>query len=333
MSATSSTFSASDAVELAVVERSGFVESRHIGSAVVLDADGTVLRQAGDPSAPVFPRSALKPFQALASISSGAVLTPEERVLATASHAGSVEQAKIVRGILSKAKLRLSSLRCPADWPDDRDSRDQLIRDGHKAHPIFHNCSGKHAAMLLACVASGWDTRSYLEPGSPLQQHVLEVIQRMTGEHVSISGVDGCGAPVHALSLTGLAAGFSRLRTTRADSPWPLYRDAATLTDAVLAHPALISAPNRPDAVLIEELGALAKIGAEGVLAAALPDGTAVAVKVLDGNLRPAAAVAASLLAATGSIDAPALARVRARLDLTVSGGGRQVGEIRVTCA
>jgi L-asparaginase II len=159
------------------------------------------------------------------------------------------------------------------------------------------------------------------------------VIQRMTGEHVSRSGVDGCGLPTHAISLTGLAAGFSRVRTTRADSPWPLYRDAAALTQAVLQHPWLISGRGRPDAVLVEELGALAKVGAEGVLAVGLEDGTAVAVKVLDGSIRPAAAVAASLLAAVGAIDSPALARVRARLDLAVLGGGTPVGELRVTCA
>jgi L-asparaginase II len=200
------TFGPEAAGELAVVERSGFVESAHIGSAVVLGPDGVVLRSVGNPAAPVFPRSALKPFQALASVASGAELSPAETVLATASHDGTAEHAKTVRGILKKGGLRLSSLRCPPDWPTDRDARDQLVRDGHGPHPIFHNCSGKHAAMLLACVASGWDPRTYLDPAHPLQERVREVIQRMTGEHVSRSGVDGCGLPTHAISLTGLAA-------------------------------------------------------------------------------------------------------------------------------
>ncbi|MCU1571626.1 MAG: ansA [Naasia sp.] len=326
------TFAAADAVELAVVERSGFVESRHVGSAVVLAPDGAVRRELGDVRAPLFPRSSLKPFQALASMASGGDLSAEELVLSTASHHGTIEQAKIVRGILKKAGLPISALGCPADWPSDRHSRDELIRTGHGPLPIFHNCSGKHAAMLLACVRSGWDTRSYLDPAHPLQERVREVIQRMTGEHVSITGVDGCGAPVHAISLTGLAAGFSRIRTTRADSPWPLYRDAAALTQAVLEHPALISGEGGQDAVLIEELGGLAKVGAEGVFAVATPEGHAVAVKTLDGSLRAVAAVAADLLASVGAIDGPALARVRARLDLVVQGGGRPVGQIRVTC-
>jgi L-asparaginase II len=322
-----------DSAELAVVERSGFVESRHAGSAVVLGPDGSVLRSIGDPAAPVFPRSALKPFQALASMASGAELDPEELVLASASHTGTEEQAKIVRRVLKKGRLGISALQCPADWPEDGASRDQLVAGGHGPLSIFHNCSGKHAAMLLASVVSGWDPRSYLDPEHPLQERVREVTSRMTGEQILRTGVDGCGAPVHAITLTGLAAGYSRVRTTRSDSPFPLYRNAAALTDAVLARPDLISGVGHPDAILIEELGALAKRGAEGILAVALEDGTAVAVKVLDGSLRPAAAVAVSLLAAVGAIDSPALARVRARLDTAVLGGGTPVGELRVTCA
>jgi L-asparaginase II len=181
-------------------------------------------------------------------------------------------------------------------------------------------------------VRSGWDPASYLDPAHPLQERVREVIQRMTGGPILATGVDGCGLPVHAITLTGLATGFARLRTARPDSPWAIYRDAGTLTSAVLAHPALISGEGKPDAVLIEELGALAKIGAEGVLAVALEDGTAVAVKVLDGSLRPAAAVAAALLFSVGAIDAGALARIQSRLDLAVTGGGAPVGTIRVTC-
>ncbi|WP_307807338.1 asparaginase [Naasia sp. SYSU D00948] len=332
-SAPTGTFALESAQELAVVERSGFAESRHAGSAVVLGPEGTVLRSVGDPEAAIFPRSALKPFQALASMASGADLAPEELVLATASHDGTAEQARIVRDVLKKGRLRLSALRCPADWPKDQESRDSMVRDGHGPHPIFHNCSGKHAAMLLACVRSGWDPAAYLDPAHPLQDRVREVVQRMTSGPILATGVDGCGLPVHAITLTGLATGFARLRTARSDSPWAIYRDAGTLTEAVLAHPDLISGQGRPDAVLIEELGALAKVGAEGVLAVALEDGTAVAVKVLDGSLRPAAAVAVTLLASVGAVAPATHARVLSRLDLTVSGGGAPVGAIRVTCA
>ncbi|MET0589787.1 MAG: asparaginase [Naasia sp.] len=326
------TFAVDDAVELAVVERGGFVESRHIGSAVVLGPDGEILRELGDPRAAVFPRSTLKPFQALASIASGAQLSPEQMVVATASHSGTVEQAKLVRRILGRVRLKLDMLACPPAWPQDLEARNELLKEGYGPLPVFMECSGKHAAMLQACVASGWDTGSYLSADHPLQERVREVVQRMTGEHITSVAVDGCGLPVYAVTLVGLAAGYSRIRTTTYESPWPLYRDAAALTDAVLAHPHLISGVDKPDAVLIEELGALAKVGAEGLLVAALPDGTTAAVKVLDGSIRPAAAVVLELLASVGAIDAPAAQRVRARLDLAVRGGDTVVGEIRVTC-
>lgn len=327
------TFRAPAAVELAVVERSGFVESRHIGSAVVLGPDGVALRVLGDATAPIFPRSALKPFQALSAVSAGAELTDAELVIATASHAGTAEQALLVRGILAKAKLPLGALQTPADWPLDRSARDDLVRSGHRAHPIFMNCSGKHAAWLLACVASGWDTDSYLDPEHPLQERVREVIQRLTGERITSSGVDGCGAPVHAISLTGLAAGFSRIRLATTGSPWPLYRDAAALTDAILAHGWLLDGPGRPNAVVVQRLGVLAKTGAEGVLAMSAPDGTTVAVKVLDGSSRAVTAVALKLLVSVGALPRDAVDAVLPELDLAITGGNVPVGAIRVTAA
>jgi len=327
------TFSTADAVELAVVERSGFVESRHSGSAVVLNADGSVRRKLGNVRAPIFPRSALKPFQALASIASGADLSGQELVLATASHTGTSVHATIVRDILRKGGLPLSSLGCPAAWPEDRDARDDLVRDGHKAHPIFMNCSGKHATMLLACTANGWDLPGYLDPAHPLQARIREVIQRLTGEQLQATGVDGCGAPVYAISLTGLAAGFSRIATARADSPWPLYRDAARLVEAVRATPWLISGRWGADAVAIEELRVFAKSGAEGVLGMSAPDGTTVAVKILDGSLRATVAVGVELLGETGAVERSAVERTLSRLDLAVHGGGDTVGRVRVTAA
>ena len=331
MSPAKGTFTTEAAVELAVLERSGFVESRHSGSAVVLNPDGTVRRKLGDVRAPIFPRSALKPFQTLASMASGAELVGQEIVLATASHSGTSVHATIVRDILRKGSLPLSSLGCPAAWPDDSDARDDLIRDGHKPHPIFMTCSGKHAAMLLACRANGWDLKSYLDPSHPLQARVREVVQRFSGEQIQATGVDGCGAPVYAISLTGLASGYSRIASASPDSPWPLYRDAARLVEAVIATPWLISGRGEADDVAIEELGVLAKVGWEGVVGMAAPDGTTVAVKILDGSLRAAVAVAVQLLRETEAVDRGAVERTLGRLDLSVHGGSDVVGRIRVT--
>lgn len=181
----SETFAFPSAVELAVIERSGFVESRHGGSAIVLGSDGVVLRSLGDVTTPVFPRSTLKPFQALAVMTSGVELAGPDAVLATASHAGTPEHIAIVRRLLARADLPISALRCPADWPLDAQARAALIRAGENSAPLYMNCSGKHAAMLLACVQNGWLVDDYRDPEHPLQRRIRDVVERFTGEKVA----------------------------------------------------------------------------------------------------------------------------------------------------
>lgn len=326
-------FSAADAVELAVVERSGFVESRHVGSAIVLGPDGSVARSLGAPSAPVFPRSSMKPFQAIAIMGSGVSLDGAAAVLATASHAGTPAHLSVVRGLLAQAQLPESTLKCPSDWPLDSASRDDVIRAAEHRQPIYMNCSGKHAAMLLACVVNGWPTESYLDPQHPMQQQVRDVVERLTGDKVVATGVDGCGAPVHAMALSTLARGIQRIATASDGSPFALYRNAALLKNAVLANGWAIDGPGRANTVVIDELGVFAKLGAEGVMVMAAPDGTTVALKVLDGSLRAATIVALSLLADAGAVDRSAVDAVAPKLDLAVLGGGEPVGEIRATYA
>jgi L-asparaginase II len=323
------TFTATEAVQLAVVERSGFVESRHLGSAIVLGPDGDVVRTLGAPSAPVFPRSSLKPFQALAIMNSGVELEGASAVIATASHSGTPEHVAAVRQLLDRAGLSESSLQCPADWPGDRGSRDELVRAGVSPSPVFMNCSGKHAAMLLACTHNDWDRDSYLDPAHPLQTGIRDVVERLTGEKVGVTGVDGCGAPVFSLSLAGLARGVQKLTTASPVSPFALFRNGAVLTRAVLENGWAIAGPGRPDTLVIERLGLFSKGGAEGVGVMTAPDGTTVAVKMLDGNGRAVTLVALRLLQEAGALDASQVTGLSEDLGAAVTGGGRVVGAIR----
>ncbi|SMH34905.1 asparaginase [Rathayibacter oskolensis] len=325
------TFTVAESVELAVVERSGFIESRHSGSAVVLDSDGRVTRSLGTPSAPIFPRSCLKPFQALAVMTAGVELNGAEAVIATASHAGIPQHVALVQNLLFRAGLDHTALQCPADWPSDSASRAKLLRGGASADPLYMNCSGKHAAMLLACVQNGWSTEDYLERSHPLQQHIVDTIERLTGERIVASGVDGCGAPVHALPLTALAKGISRIVSSSPASPFGLYRQAGLLTNAVLENAWALDGPGRDNTVVIERLGLVAKLGAEGVLVMAATDGTTVALKILDGSLRAATVVGLKLLVEAGTVDRAAANEVLVRLNPVVSGGGRPVGAIRAS--
>ncbi|WP_243227119.1 asparaginase [Microbacterium sp. CIAB417] len=325
------TFSATAAVELAVVERSGFVESRHTGSAVVLAPDGTVLAAHGDPASAVLPRSTLKPLQALACVTAGARLEGERLGLATASHAGTERHVTVVRSILEDAGCTEDDLGCPPAWPADTATRDEMVRDHATRSRIRMNCSGKHAAMLLACRATGWDTDGYLDPAHPLQQHIREVVERLTGERPLATAIDGCGAPVPALTLTGLARALHRMGTSSERSPFALHRSAATLMSAVRENPWTIDGPGRPDTVIIERTGVFTKTGAEGLVVMVAPDGTTAAVKMLDGSSRATATVGLRLLERAGALATSEADGARRDLSLAIHGGDAIVGVIRPT--
>lgn len=317
-------------VELARVERNGLVESRHLGAAAVVAADGSVQHSLGDIDALVYPRSSLKPFQALAVLRSGVELEGEQLVLATASHAGTPEHVRVVRELLARAGLSENALQCPADWPLDPDAA-AVARTTHDGavsgrRRVTMNCSGKHAAFLLACVENGWSSESYLDPAHPLQVLVRETIEEFAGQPVGHVGVDGCGAPLFAVTLRGLATAVSRLVAGRsATAPDPL---AARLTRAILANPWAIDGPGRANTVVIEELGLLCKGGAEGVMVMSSTDGTAVALKILDGAQRATTLAGVELLARAGAVPRAEADRVLALTTEKVLGGGAPVGAI-----
>lgn len=310
---------ADGSVELAVLERSGFDESRHVGAGVVVDATGTVIDSVGDVTASIYPRSTMKPFQALAVRRAGALFSDEELVLTTASHAGTAAHQALALHMLESFDHVEADLGCPPDMPFDRGTARTM--DGPRR--LAMNCSGKHAGMLAACRVNGWDEATYLDIEHPLQQRVRSVAEEYTHETVDLVGTDGCGAPVFPLSLTGLARGFAGV-VARADD------DSAALTDAVLAHPWAIDGVGRANTVTIERLQVLAKLGAEGVMVMGLPGGAAVAVKVLDGSQRAGTLAALALLERNGLVASDGVAEVLEATGERVLGGGVPVGAVRV---
>ncbi len=327
------TLSVSDSAELAVVDRGGFVESRHAGAAVVLSPEGEQTLVFGDADAPVLPRSAMKPFQAIACATAGATFDGERLALSTASHSGTDRHVELVRSMLFDAHLTEDDLACPAGYADDPATRAEMIREHVPASRVRMTCSGKHAAMLAACAANGWDTGTYLSPDSALQLHIREAIERLCGgAKIAATVVDGCGAPVHALSLRALAHGLHRIGTSSERSPFALHRVAGSIVRAVREHPWAIEGPGRPDTIAIEQFGVFSKFGAEGVQTMIAPDGTTVAVKILDGSRRAGSAVALSLLARTGALPATGVAEFLSSHPLyAIAGGGREVGRLRPT--
>jgi len=305
---------------LAEVVRSGFVEGCHWGSLVALDADGDELWRVGDPDHPVFPRSSNKPLQAVGMLGSGLGLDGELLALACASHSGEPFHLDGVRRILAGAGLEESALQTPPDYPVDEAEKVAFIRAGRAPSSIAMNCSGKHAAMLATCVANGWPSASYLDPAHPLQVALHDVVEDLAGEDIAAVGVDGCGAPLFALTLTGLARSFARVATA------PVGTAEARVAAAIRAHPTWLGGTRRDVSTLIAAVpGLIAKDGAEGVYAAALPDGRAIAVKIDDGGQRARPPVMVAALARLG-VDVSGLDELATA---PLFGGGRRVGEIR----
>lgn len=311
-------------VELARIERSGLIESRHLGAAAVVDASGSVLRAVGDGRATVFPRSALKPLQAIAMLELGARFTDAELVLATASHCGSPEHLAVVEGMLRADGRDAGALQCPVQAPLGFEERAARAAQGLAPTRLTMNCSGKHAGMLRASDAIGADPATYLDPAHPVQRRIVETVESWTGEPVHLSGFDGCAAPLHATSLIALAGAIARV----ASGATP---EAARLMAAVGAEPWAIDGRGRANTLTIERLGGIAKLGAEGVVVIGVPSGVAVAVKVLDGSMRATTPVALGLLASVGAIDADAAAELAERTSEPVLAGDRPVGALRVS--
>jgi L-asparaginase II len=315
---------------LAEVIRSGFPESRHRGTVAALAADGQVFLTAGAAAEPMFPRSANKPMQAAGMLRCGLDLDGKLLALAAASHSGEDFHVAGVREILAGAGLTEDALQCPPDWPLDDDARRAHILAGGSADRVHMNCSGKHAAMLATCVANGWPTQTYTDPEHPLQLQIRDVVAELAGEKIAAIGVDGCGAPLLAISAIGLARAFRALVLGPEGSP------ERRVADAMRAYPAWTSGTSRPERELMEAVpGLLLKGGAEGVDGFALADGRAGAVKIDDGAPRGRVPVSVALLRELGAerlagVDTAALARLATT---PVMGGDRVVGEIRATLA
>jgi L-asparaginase II len=304
---------------VAEVVRSGFVESVHHGSVVVLGPEGAAVDSVGEVVAPVFPRSSNKPLQTVGMLRAGLVPADgADLALISGSHRGEPFHVRRVRDILEHAGLEPAALRCPADLPLSVAARDGVLRAGGGPQPILMNCSGKHAGMLATCVANGWPLDTYLDAKHPLQVALAGTVAGLAGEPIAATGVDGCGAPVFGFSLTALARAFQRLVEAAAGS---VERRVA---DEMRAHPELVAGTDADDTVLMSAVpGLLAKGGAEGVVAVAVPGAGAVAIKIEDGAMRARTPVLLSALRRLG-VAAPQ------RVEL-VLGGGEPVGEVRAT--
>jgi L-asparaginase II len=297
---------------LAEVTRSDVVESVHAGHMVLLNADGSILFQKGDPTLNIYSRSSLKSIQASAMVRAGLDIEPRLLALVCASHAGTPMHQQGAQAILAKVGLDEHSLQCILDRPLDEE-----LRRTSEPTRLAMNCSGKHAGMIATCVINGWPIDTYLDPVHPLQLAIKAEVEQTSGENVAGISVDGCGAPLFLFSLLGLARAIRNL-TISTD---PVHQEVA---QACRDNPEMVSGPGRLATRMMQKIpGLFMKDGAEAVNVTSLADGRTLAIKISDGNARAMPAITAAALAKFG-IDAH-------EVPVNTLGAGLPVGAIRAT--
>ena len=216
-------------------------------------------------------------------LKSGLTVTDEELAIVCASHSGNQSHIDLVTAMLTKRNIPLSAMRNATDKP--LGEKEKLSWGDKPGTQLTQNCSGKHTGMLITCQQNDWDMRTYLEMNHPLQIAIKNEIESLAGEKVSASTFDGCGAPLFAISLTGLARAISIL----VKSNYPIYKQ---IVKACTTYPELVAGEERLTTRMMRAVpGLFMKEGAEGIEVCALSDGRVIAIKIIDGSWRPVAPI------------------------------------------
>lgn len=310
---------------MAELWRGDFLESTHRGHAVIVDPGGDVVEAWGSPGVSIFPRSAMKPLQALALVESGAAaragLGSRHVALACASHTGAARHSQLVADWLASLDLGEEHLACGPQTPRDKDERQRLRDAGKAPGQCHHNCSGKHSGFLTVAREHG-EVDGYLAPEAAGQCAARDAIEEMTGEASPGFGIDGCSAPSFVIGLEGFARGLARMSRP----PKGRRGEAAeTIVAAMQSHPDLVSGPGHPAEAMMRRAtgGAVVKSGAEGVYGAILPDrGLGIALKISDGADRASLVAMAALLTRIGALDPndPAIAAILRPIEPNAAG-------------
>lgn len=323
---------------LAEAIRGNWVENRHRGAYVIVDADGAVIASGGDAERPVFPRSAIKSMQALAIFDRHAVdrfhHRSEELALACASHHGEDAHVSNVAQFLSRMGLSEADLECGAHQPTSAEARNALRAAGVEPSALHNNCSGKHSGMLSVARALGVPTRDYVTLDHPVQKAVRAAVETVVGEPLSTDrcGIDGCSIPTWAAPLSAFARGFARMATGEGLPP-EMGAAARRIFDAATSHPHLVSGTGMLDTLVMQAFGGrvMQKGGAEGVQCGAIRDkGWGYALKCDDGRMEASHVMVATLLKRFADPDAEQLAVLERFATLPVKNvRGTVVGEMR----
>ena len=252
--------------------RGSKLESIHKVHAVISDKKGRVLMCAGNPEYKSFVRSALKPFQAIPFVSSGASSKINNSSMAIAlscgSHSGSILHTREAFKILWEYDIDINNLKCPLK----------------KTSPLEHNCSGKHAAFLATCKKLNWPLESYLEKDHPIQVEIFRIISEFL--EIPLDNIypekDDCGAPTLYMKLREMAKLYSLLSSSD-------NAELEQICRAMTTNPVMISDHNSFDTEIIQASHGqvISKGGAEGIQCLCkVNEGMGLALKVEDGSKR-----------------------------------------------
>ncbi len=327
---------------LVEVTRGNMVESRHRAAFAVVDTEGRAVRHGGALEQPVYPRSAIKPLQALALLETGAAeayeLGDAEIALSCASHSSERRHVETVERWLTRIGCGVGDLECGAHLPSNQEAMTELLASGGAPTAAHNNCSGKHAGFLTVARHLGVETAGYIKFEHPIQQRVLGILEQMTGLDLGRAprGIDGCGIPTLGIPLGNLALAMARLGDP-SDQPETRQAAAARLRRAVAAEPFMVAGTGRFCTRVMALTGerALVKTGAEGVYCAALPElGLGVALKVDDGATRAAELIMGRLLVALGVLSETEAEELGGVLEQPLHNrAGRVVGAVRAAAA
>ena len=327
-------------VKMVEVWRGDLVESVHHGVAAVANAAGEIVDGWGDTSLVAYPRSALKPIQAIALVETGAHaasgLTSKHLALACASHRGEPFHTELVSSWLNELGLTQSALACGPDHPYDEASAAAAIRAGHPLQRIYHNCSGKHCGFLTVAKHRGWPVEGYDQLEHPTQQLYLDALSELTRHDARALpfGVDGCALPAAALPVKEMAVMMARFASARATSA-PRRAAILAIHDAMRAHPEYISGTDQPGVHVarVTQGRIVVKTGAEGFLMAYVPQlGVAAVLKIADGEARARFPALIALLSSVGLLDVAEQRELAPLAEPRVlNSAGTVVGRIRAT--
>jgi L-asparaginase II len=303
-----------DEILLEVV-RGGMVESVHHGRVLIIDSDEKEVLSLGDADQLIYPRSAIKSIQASAMLRAGLKLKHEELALVCASHAGSARHLESALSILASVGLDEKALRNTPDRPLGMAERREW--GDREATALAANCSGKHAGMVATSAINGWDLATYKDPSHPLQVLIRKEFEELGEEKITVVSVDGCGAPLFAISLRGMVRAIQKI--THSDD----FVHSEVVT-ACTSHPEMVSGKGRVVTESMEKVPRLlVKDGAEGVMIASRRGSGTMAWKMSDGSNRGDRPLLSASLSHLG---------IALEFDqVPVYGDGQVVGEIRAS--